>query len=156
MENKESRSEMEFNKNFDVIVSKNIYLKIIDKNLGNKNEIPYYYYDIYLTNTTTQIGKISIRIGHNYHSYFNGNIGYEINENFRGNSFASEAVRLVLKIAKYHQMNYLILTCEESNVASYKSIEKLGAKLVEVITPPKDYIFYYEGIDPYRIYRLNI
>lgn len=147
---------MKFNKNFDVIVSENIYLKIIDKNLGNKNEIPYYYYDIYLTNTTTQIGKISMRIGHNYHSYFNGNIGYEINENFRGNSFASEAVRLVLKIAKHHQMNYLILTCEESNVASYKSIEKLAAKLVEVITPPKDYVFYYEGIEPHRIYRLNI
>lgn len=145
-----------FKKEFDNIRGENIYLKIINKNTGNKNELPYYYYDIYLKDINVKIGKISIRIGNNYHSYYNGNVGYEINEEYRGNNYAIEAVSLVIQVARSHGMNYLNLTCEESNIASYKSIEKLGATLIEIIIPPKDYIFYYEGIKPHKIYHLDI
>jgi len=147
---------MEFNNKVDTIIGDRIFLNIIDKNQGNQDELPFHYYDIYLLNTTTQIGKISIRIGHNYHSYFNGNVGYEINEEFRGNHYALESVKLIINVAKYHHMKHLILSCEEDNVASYKSIEKLDAQLIEVVTPPKEYIFHYEGIELHRIYRLDI
>jgi len=147
---------MEFSNDFNTIFGENIMLKIIDKNQGNKEELPYYYYDIYLADGVTQIGKISIRIGHNYHSYFNGNVGYEIDKEFRGNNFAYEATKIVVDVAKHHQITYLILTCEESNIASYKSIEKLGAKLIETKIPPKDYIFYNKQMKAHRIYRLSI
>ncbi len=147
---------MEFNDKFNNIIGNRIHLSVIDKNQGNQDELPYYYYDIYLLNTTTQVGKISIRIGHNYHSYFNGNVGYEINEEYRGNYYALEAVKLIIDVARYHCMNHIILTCGETNIASYKSIEKLGAKLIEIVLPPKEYIFYYDGIKSHRIYRLEI
>lgn len=147
---------MEFNNEFDTIIGKRISLNITDKNQGSQDELPFYYYDIYLLNTTTQVGKISIRIGHNYHSYFNGNVGYEINEEFRGNHYALESVKLIIDVAKYHHMKHLILSCAEDNVASYKTIEKLDAQLIEVVIPPKEYIFYYEGIEPHRIYRMDI
>lgn len=147
---------MEFSNNFDIISGSKIALKIIEKNQGNIDELPYYYYDIYLADRNIQIGKISIRIGHNYDSYFNGNIGYEINEEFRGNNFAFQAMKLVINVAKYHQMTYLILTCEETNIPSYKSIEKLGGQLVEIEIPPKDYIFYSGQMEAHRIYRLSI
>ncbi len=147
---------MKFNNTFDTIIGNQIHLNIIDKNQGNKNELPYYYYDIYLLNTTTQIGKISIRIGHNYHSYFYGNVGYEINEEYRRNNYALEAVKLIINVAKHHHMDHLILTCAEDNIASYKNFEKLDAQLIEVVIPPKNYIFYYDKIEPQRIYWLDI
>jgi predicted acetyltransferase len=53
-------------------------------------------------------------------------------------------------------MDYLILTCDVSNGASAKTIEKLGAKLIEVVMPPKDYLFYNDQIEPHKIYKLEI
>lgn len=50
----------------------------------------------------------------------------------------------------------IYLTCDYDNVASYKTIEKLGANLIEEVLPPKDYIFYYHGIEIHRIYELEI
>ena len=60
----ESSDNMEFSDNFDTIFGENITLKIIDKNKGGTNELPYYYYNIYFADQVTLIGKISVRIGH--------------------------------------------------------------------------------------------
>lgn len=147
---------MIFSNQFDIISNEMIDLKIIDKHKGNADEIPYYYYHIHLKATDEQIGKISIRIGHNKHSYFNGNIGYEINEKNQGKKYALLACKMILTVAKYHDMQYLYLTCDASNIASQKIIEHLGARFLEIKTPPKDYIFYYEGISAHKIYQLDI
>ncbi len=144
------------NDKFNIISSDLLTLKLIDFYDVNEPEIPFYWYDIILNATNEKIGKISIRIGHNYHSYFNGNIGYEIDKAFRGNHYAFEACKLVIPIAHEYNMAYLYLTCEESNVASYKTIEKLGAELQEITEPPTDYFGYYEGMGLYRIYRYKI
>ena len=66
------------------------------------------------------------------------------------------ACQLILKVAQYHKMEKIYLTCDYDNVASYKTIEKLGAKLLEEVLPPKDYIFYYDGIGIQKIYEMNI
>lgn len=147
---------MKFNDSFNIIKGENLFLKILYRDEGDNKEIPYYYYAIYLNHLKNPIGKISIRIGHNYHSYFNGNIGYEIDKDFQGNHYASQACQLVIPVAKYHNMDYLILTCDKSNIASSKTIEKLGARLIEIVMPPKDYVFYFEGIEAHKIYRLDI
>ena len=62
----------------------------------------------------------------------------------------------MLRIAKEHGMEFLYLVCDEDNIASYKTIEKLGAVLLEVAVPPKDYFGWYEGIPVQRIYKLDI
>jgi predicted acetyltransferase len=36
-------------------------------------------------------------------------------------------------------MEFIYLTCDESNIASYKTIEKIGAELVEICDVPKKY-----------------
>ncbi|WP_162140239.1 GNAT family N-acetyltransferase [Haploplasma axanthum] len=147
---------MRFNEKFDEIKNDKIMLKIIEKNQGNENTIPFYYYDIYLLNTNKQIGKISIRIGNDYSSYYNGNIGFEINKDDQGNNYSYHASKLVIEVAKYHGMEYLNLSCEHDNIASSKIIEKLGSVFIEETVPPKDYVFYYEGISKHKIYRLSI
>lgn len=50
----------------------------------------------------------------------------------------------------------MALTCDFDNAASYKTIENLGAKLLEEVQPPEDYVFYYEGMLRQRIYELKI
>ncbi len=63
-----------------------VTLKILEKNPGDEIMLPFYYYNIWVDNII--VGKISIRIGSNYHSYYNGNIGYGIEEEYRGNGYA--------------------------------------------------------------------
>lgn len=147
-------SEFEFFTNFDTISDGEITLKISQKHQGDDELLPFYYYDIFVHDTA--VGKISIRIGSNYHSYYNGHIGYEIDKEYRGNNYAYKACKLVLQVAKAHGMNELILTCDESNIASYKTIEKLGADLIEIVKPPKDYFAYREDIEKQRIYKLQL
>jgi predicted acetyltransferase len=145
-----------FNENFNFLENDKIKLLIIEKNMGDENVIPYYYYAIMLKEIDTEIGKISIRIGHNKHSYYNGNIGFEIYEEYRGFKYSLLASKLVLQIAEFHEMNYLYLSCDESNNASSKIIENLGANFIEVVVPPIDYIFYYEGMERQKIYKLDL
>ncbi len=138
---------------YDIISGDILTLKLIAFKKGDDVEIPYYWYDIIENKTNTKIGKISIRLGHNYHSYFNGNIGYEIDEKYRGNGYGYIAAEMVIEIAKEYGMKEIYLTCKKDNVASSKTIEKLGAQLLETVVPPKDYFGYYDGIDEYRIYK---
>ena len=144
--------KFEFINTFDVISDNKITLRISQKYHGDNELLPFYYYDICIDDIA--VGKISVRIGSNYHSYYNGNIGYEIDKEYRGNNYAYNACKLVLQVAKAHCMNELILACDENNIASYKTIEKLGAKLIETVKPPKNYFAYRENMEKLRIYRL--
>ena len=147
---------MEFNASFDQLENETLKLVIIGKYHGNDAEIPYYYYSIILKKKNVEIGKISVRIGHNKHSYYNGNLGYEINEEYRGNKHSLAAAKLVLQVAEFHKMQYLHVSCNESNIASATIIELLGAKLLEIVKPPKDYVFYNENMEKQTIYLLNL
>ncbi len=144
----------QFFNDFDYLTDGEIDLKISGKYFGDKEMLPFYYYDIFLKDRF--IGRISMRIGRDFNSYYNGNIGYEIEENFRGNNFAFKACKLVLLIAKAHGMKEIILTCDENNIPSYKTIEKLGGELIEITKPPKTYFAYRDNVKKQRIYKLNI
>lgn len=145
---------MLFTDKFDVISSENMTLKIVQKYVGDNEMLPFYYYDIYVRGEC--VGKISVRIGHNFHSYYNGNIGYEIFKECRGHGFAYRACRMVLGVARFHDMEHIILSCGINNVASYKTIEKLGAELLEITDVPRGYFAWREGMEKQRIYRLYL
>ena len=147
-------NKFKFLNNFDTISDGEITLKISQKYPGDDELLPFYYYDIFVYDTS--VGKISIRIGNNYHSHYNGHIGYEIGKEYRGNNYSYKACKLVLQVAKAHDMGELTLTCDESNIASYKTIEKLGAELIETVKPPEDYFAYREDMEKQRIYKLHI
>ncbi len=141
---------------FNRLESALLTLELIDFYQEDGPAIPFYWYDIILNSTRQKIGKISIRIGHNYHSYYNGNIGYEIDEAFRGHHYALEACKMVIPVAKEYGMTELYLTCDEDNIASYKTIEALGGVLKETVLPPNDYFAYYDGMALSRIYIYQI
>ena len=131
-------------------------LDLIETDGGSEKILPFYYWNIVLHATGERVGSISLRVGHDYHSYYNGNVGYEIDEPYRGHHYAAYACRMLEPVAKAHGMDHLIYSCDFDNAPSYKTIERLNGTLLETVTPPKDYVFYYEGIPAHRIYRLDL
>lgn len=148
--------KVKYNEKYSTLTNDTMELKLIHFDKGNEVEIPYYWYEIIPKALNKPIGKISIRLGDNYHSYYNGHVGYEVDEEYRGHGYSYQAAKMVLPIAKEHGMTCIYLVCDEDNIASYKTIEKLGAELVELVVPPKDYFGWYEGMPVQRIYRLEL
>ncbi len=146
----------EFTDKFDTLENNELMLKITQKYSGDDEMIPFYYYDIIRKTDSATVGKISIRIGNNFHSYYNGHIGYEIFKEYRGNGYAYRASLMVLDVARFHSMDFIYLTCDESNIASYKTIEKLGAELVEICNVPKEYFGWRKGMEKQCIYKLEM
>lgn len=153
----ENKIQPEFDRSaprFDRLCHGDMTLRAIEKHPGDGVLLPFYYYEIDVRDIP--VGKISIRIGDNFHSYYNGHIGYEIDEAARGHGYARRACELVLDVARFHGMTRLYVTCDEDNAASYRTIEKLGGSLLEICDVPKEYFAWHEGIKRHRIYRLDL
>ena len=54
----------------------------------DKQWVPAYYFDVFLFNET-KIGYRDLRIGYNAKTYIGGNIGYGIDEPYRGHHYAT-------------------------------------------------------------------
>lgn len=143
-----------FNPRFDTLTDGEMTLQITEKKEAGRVELPFYYYDIYMDGA--EVGKISIRIGDNFHTYYNGHIGYWVEPEHRGHGYARRACRMVLPVARYHGMDFVYLTCDEDNLASARTIEGLGARLLEICEVPREYFAWYEGIPRHRVYRLEL
>lgn len=143
-----------FNSRFDELGGVDFTLRLREKAEGGRVGLPYYYYDILAGGVP--VGKISVRVGDNCHTYYNGHIGYEVDPEFQGHGYARRACELVLDAARFHGMGRLYITCAEDNAASYRTIEKLGGRLLEICEMPRDYFAWYEGIPRHRIYQLDL
>lgn len=143
-----------FNSRFDEIKGGDMTLRILEKKEAGRVQLPYYYYETLVDNLP--VGKISIRIGDNFHTYYNGHIGYEVDEGARGHGYARRACEMVLDVARFHGMSRLYITCTEDNAPSWHTIEGLGGRLLEICEVPREYFAWYEGIPRHRIYQLNL
>ena len=145
-----------FRKEFYSADGEVVGLRLIEAVEGKQKELPFYWWSIVDNIAGTCVGKISLRLGHNYHSYWNGNIGYEVDAPYRGHHYAGIALKMVLPLAKAHGMDHLIVSCDEDNVASYKTIERCGGRLLEISYPPEDWVYYRPGLPRKRIYRIDL
>ena len=143
-----------FTSRFDKITSGPLTLQITEKVPAGPDGLPFYFYDILVNGVP--VGKISIRIGASFHTYYNGNIGYEIDKPDRGHGYARAACRMILDVARYHGMTTLYLTGAERNAASSRTIEGLGAELLDICEVPREYFAFREGMERQRIYRLAL
>jgi len=76
------------------------------------------------------IGHINIR--HELNDFLmkvGGNIGYHIRQTERGKSYGTKILELCLPKAKKLGLKKVLITCDESNIASRKVIEKNGGQL---------------------------
>lgn len=96
---------------------------------NKSNEDKYYYYDIYLSKTKTNIGYIVYR---NNNSIVRiGDIGYLIEEQYRHHSYAYKALNLISKKIEELDKEKIIITTTIENIPSIKTIEKFGGNLIE-------------------------
>lgn len=102
-------------------------------------------------------GGIDIRIG-NTHGIvmYGGHIGYNVNPEYRGHHYAERACRLLLTLAKAHNLTTIWITCNPDNMPSRRTCERLGATLVEIIDLPEDNDMYQEGERQKCRYRVDL
>lgn len=145
-------------KDFNYLTDGEIDLKIESKIPDNseKGYVPSYKYKITLHNSKDIIGYIDIRIGNNENTYYGGNIGYMIKENYRGNGYASKACKLVKNIALAHELKELIITCNPDNFSSRRTCEKTGLIFKGIVHLPKYNAMYKCGETQKCIYKWTL
>ena len=104
---------------------------------SERNWVPAYIFAI-CDLAGNKMGTCDLRLGHNEQLYFGGNIGYRVEESYRGHHYAAKACRLLFQLAKQHEMGYVIITCNPDNVPSRKTLEHLNGELLEIAELPPD------------------
>lgn len=80
------------------------------------------------------VGRVSIR--HRLNEYLQqrgGHIGFGIRPEFRGRGFATEILLEALKIASGLGIERVLVTCDDTNIASGRVIEKCGGVLENIV-----------------------
>ena len=119
-----------------------------------KRWLPAYCFNICLLDGT-KVGYCDLRIGHNDKTYIGGNIGYGIDETYRGHRYAARACALLFRQAAKHRMDYVIITCDPENRASARTCELAGGRYLETAAIPKDNEMYAEGKRKVMIWRFD-
>ena len=89
-------------------------------------------YSIYIIEVNNQeVGRIVWRLGNDEEHYYDGHIGYHIEEEYRGHHYAYQACLLLKDQIIKDGYDHVLLTCDPDNIASRKTIEKLGAIFIE-------------------------
>jgi predicted acetyltransferase len=86
-------------------------------------------------------GSISLRYFLNEDLFkYNGHIGYGIKPDKRRQGYGKLMLSLVLEKAREHQINQVLITCNDENIASYKTIEACGGVLENKVYKTDGYI----------------
>lgn len=87
---------------------------------------------------TRIVGRVSIR--HTLNAFLErvgGHIGYVVVPEFRRRGYATEILRQSLRIAHGQLgISRVLVTCDDDNVGSYKTIEKNGGVLENILSEP--------------------
>jgi predicted acetyltransferase len=122
---------------------------------GRPGIVPYYHFRV-LTADGTDVGRINLRVGDSYHvNIIVGHVGYEIAEAYRGHGYALQACRAIAPFVRTIYPS-VIITSDPENVASVRTIERLGAEFIEEVAIPPDDPQYARGSRRKRRYRWRV
>lgn len=114
----------------------NLKIKMADIPCISSEEISLYLiddkpldYSIKLSSTGETIGKIDYR-GYHYDRKL-GDIGYRIDEKYRGNNYAFKALCLMGKLLEEKGVKDFWISARPDNLASRRIIEKFGGEIIE-------------------------
>ena len=134
-------------------------LKLLTSSPGNAKQglVSSYKFQMIVHGCAKPAGTISLRIGDtdDLVLYF-GHIGYGVEPAHRGHHYAARACRLLLPLARRHEMETLWITCNPDNIGSRRTCELLGATLAEIVDVPKRTDLYWQGDRQKCRYRLDI
>lgn len=116
----------------DVVLELNEYVDDVD------GWSPYYIFDICIESVKEPVGRIVFRCGSDMEHEFAGHIGYSVDESYRGHHYALQACLALKPFIRSLGYHHVLITCSPDNIASKKTIEKLGAEFVETKVIPSD------------------
>lgn len=113
------------------------FVRVVPGDLS-RDFVPAYHFRILLSDGS-DVGHINFRVGDTEHvRVCAGHIGFEILEPFRGHGYALEACRAIASFVRSFY-GAVTITCDPDNLASIRTIERLGATFAdEVPIPPHD------------------
>jgi prolyl-tRNA editing enzyme YbaK/EbsC (Cys-tRNA(Pro) deacylase)/predicted acetyltransferase len=119
--------------------------------------VPAYDYQIVRASDGAEAGGIDLRVGYTRNTFFGGNVGYQVEEAFRGNGYAARAVRLLLPLAARHGMPCVRIACAPGNEASKATAVKAGGVLEKTVEIPSYASLYREGVKgEHEIYKIDL
>ena len=119
---------------------------ILNREEKDNGEVIIVRYHIVLHGTSTKVGYCDLRLQKTEEMYYAGNIGYHIFTPYRGNGYAYDAARILLKIGfDEYGMDEIIITCSPDNIPSRCTIEKLGGELKETADVPENHWLAHRG-----------
>ena len=115
-----------------------------------------FWFDIYLHDTNTRIGEVIYDDEWRNQELY-GNVGYSINDEYQGHNYARKALEL-LKQLLIGKKEKIILNIFDGNIASIKTAEKFGAKIVRYGKIPRKYnLGKHSGYDgSYTVYEYKL
>ncbi len=122
----------------------------------DKDYVPAYYFKIIRLSDQSEIGQCDLRVGHNMNTFYGGNIGYRIREQYRGHHYAGKACLLLIKLARKHNLGHLLITCAPENVASQKTCPYCGAVLTQILDLPEWHELYRAGRRKSMQYKITL
>lgn len=121
--------------------------------IPEKEYVPAYTFALCINNE--KIGELGLRIGYTPGLYYGGQIGYSVDEKYRGRGYAGRACRMLLPVARAHGMEKLIITNEVGNAPSRRVCEKLGAEFLRRAYLPSWHELYCKGQREVNIFSLS-
>lgn len=117
-------------------VYEDIELKLFEYIDNIKDWSPYYIFSIYIKGKNEEIGRIVFRLGDDREHEYAGHIGYSIEKCYQGHYYAYKACKSLLPFIKSQGYSHVLITCSPENIASKKTIEKLGCHFLGMKTIP--------------------
>lgn len=117
-----------------------------------KGILPRYGFSIIHINDNKDIGVIYFAVDNTRRQYLRGHLSYGVSPDYSGHNYAMKACKLIKQVALAHGFKRLFIGSGYDNIASRKTIEKLGATLITTNDVPDDEIMqnlHIEKIDMY-------
>jgi len=102
-------------------------------------------------------GAICLRIGRGPElELYYGHVGYHVYPLHRGRHFAERSVRLLLPLARRHEIQPLWITCNPDNAASQRTCQRLGASMERTVDLPAGHPLTRSGDTVKCCYKLDV
>jgi tagatose 1,6-diphosphate aldolase len=119
--------------------------------------VPAYRFKMTRIDQGKQMGNIELRIGNTTNVVmYGGHIGYGVFSHYRGHHYAARSCKLLFPLARRHKLNPLWITCNPDNIASRRTCEIAGGKLIEVVDLPSYLDMYHSGERQKCRYRFDL
>ncbi len=115
-----------------------LVLKSRDEPNAEKGDAARYGFSIINTKDNRDIGIVYFSVDLSRRQYLTGHLSYGVDPAYKGHYFAAKACTLMKEVALAHGFQRVLVGSEYDNVASRKTILRLGARPVTIDDVPDE------------------